>query len=139
MFDELSYVDGVLYRKGKKAGWFEKSNGYWAIGYKGKTYLAHRVIWYLHHGRWPDNHIDHINQDRLDNRIENLRDVPHSVNIRNQRKIRGCYYDVTAEKWRAQISVKNKTVYLGLYTTLEEAMKKYQDTKAIVDSVAEGR
>lgn len=46
--------------------------------------LAHRAIWFLHFGRWPNDEIDHINHIRTDNRIENLRDVSHSENARRR-------------------------------------------------------
>lgn len=45
---------------------------------------AHRVVFVIHHGHWPQFEIDHINRDRLDNRPANLRDVSHSENIRNR-------------------------------------------------------
>ena len=47
---------------------------------------AHRLAWFLRYGKLPDHEIDHINQDRADNRIANLRDVPRSVNARNARR-----------------------------------------------------
>lgn len=67
---------------GKIAG---KANrdGYLSIKLKGKFFLAHRLIWLLHNGNWPQYEIDHLNGDPRDNRIENLRDVPHSVNMHN--------------------------------------------------------
>ena len=51
------------------------------FGYK---YTAHRVIWAMHYGEWPDQ-VDHINHDKADNRIENLRTVTHSENARNRK------------------------------------------------------
>lgn len=45
--------------------------------------MHHRVVWFLHHGYWPKE-IDHINRDGRDNRIENLRDVSHHVNVMNK-------------------------------------------------------
>ena len=61
------------------------------------TYKAHRVIWAMHYGEWPRGQIDHINHDRSDNRIENLRDVTMSVNQRN-----------------AGLRVDNKSGYVGV-------------------------
>lgn len=61
-------------------------------GYKEGTLLgfhvlAHRMAWAIHYGRWPRNEIDHINGCEWDNRIENLRDVPRSINRRNSKKV----------------------------------------------------
>lgn len=47
--------------------------------------LAHRAVFALAHGRWPEHEIDHIDRDRANNRPANLRDVPHAVNMRNLR------------------------------------------------------
>lgn len=57
--------------------------GYRQLLYRKRSYHEHRVVWLWHHGVWPSDLIDHINRVRLDNRIENLRDVPPSVNRRN--------------------------------------------------------
>jgi len=51
-----------------------------------KTYAAHRVAWFLHHGAWPMGEIDHINGNAQDNRIANLRDVTHKENTRNMKR-----------------------------------------------------
>jgi HNH endonuclease len=56
------------------------------IGLDGKLYLASRVAWLLHYGEWPSLTLDHIDGDRTNNRIRNLRDVTHEVNMNN------CYY-----------------------------------------------
>ena len=55
------------------------------LGYRygsifGRKYYAHRLVWLLHYGHWPQFHVDHINGIRTDNRIENLRDVSRSEN-----------------------------------------------------------
>lgn len=59
--------------------------GYWRVNFQGKTYSAHRIAWLLTFGNWPTQEIDHINRNRLDNRIANLRDVSRSENARNRR------------------------------------------------------
>ena len=68
---------------GKLAG-SVATNGYVMIQIFGKRRLAHRVAWFITYGRWPTFSIDHINRNRSDNRIENLRDVPHRANVWNQ-------------------------------------------------------
>lgn len=67
---------------GKAAG-TKDSNGYIKTRINGKTYSVHRLVWIYHNGKVV-HQIDHINHDRSDNRIENLRDVPLSVNAKNK-------------------------------------------------------
>lgn len=74
---------------GKRIGVGPYSNGvYVTVFYKGHGYKAHRLAWLLHYGVWPKHEIDHINGNRADNRISNLRDVPHHVNQMNQKRHR---------------------------------------------------
>lgn len=68
---------------GKAAGTVA-TNGYVMILIFGKRHLAHRIAWFMTSGKWPTYSIDHINRDRQDNRIKNLRDVPHWANVWNQ-------------------------------------------------------
>jgi hypothetical protein len=60
------------------------SDGYVSIRLAGKHYLAHRVAWLMYYGAWPEGIIDHINRDKSDNRINNLRDVDGTINVLNQ-------------------------------------------------------
>lgn len=74
---------------------------------------------------------DHINRDKLDNRKSNLRLVTHRENVINSSKystnrsgVRGVYKK--GSKWAAQIRVNTKAIYLGTYTTVENAAKAYK-------------
>ena len=60
--------------------------GYWQIGVCGRTYTAQRLAWYYTTGEWPEHDIDHINRDKLDNRIANLRAISRSENLKNRPK-----------------------------------------------------
>lgn len=98
-----------------------------------KKLLAHRAVWCLATGRWPTATIDHINGNRQDNRICNLRDVAHQQNCRNQplSKVNtsgftGVSFDAARNKWTAQITVDRRTLHLGRFDTLAEARRARQ-------------
>lgn len=104
-------------------------NGYRKGQIFGKTLLAHRVAWALHYGAWPDGLIDHINGDKADNRIENLRLVDHSGNTKNNRISKknttghiGIYWEPLRNKWRADITADKKTVCLGRFDNKDDAI-----------------
>lgn len=103
------------------------SHGYIRVSICGKRYLGHRVAWLIVNGEWPDCDVDHINGDRTDNRIENLRKLSRSDNLINQKKTRGisCFKGVTksGNSWVAQFS--NRVRYLGCSRVEEEAAMIY--------------
>lgn len=89
----FTYKNGELYNKkprqrvtvGQKLGYVNNSDGYIKLGFKGKYYLAHRLVFMMHHGYMP-NHIDHIDNNPANNRIENLREVTNTQNCQNSKK-----------------------------------------------------
>jgi hypothetical protein len=104
--------------------------GYVCVQFMNKTYKVHQLIFLLHHGYIPKE-IDHINNIRSDNRIENLREVTRSFNCANQsvqrRSISG-YKGVTKSKnnmWRARIKHLQREIYIGLFDTPEAAAHAY--------------
>lgn len=90
---------------------------------------AHRAIWALANGAWPTNFIDHINGIPGDNRVVNLRDVPHKDNLRNARlsmaNSTGCtgvYFVPRRSKWTARITVDGVEKSFGYHDTYEKAV-----------------
>ncbi len=113
-----------------RADYKNKSNPYYFVSIKGQKYLVHRVIFYICHRRI--NHslmIDHIDQDKNNNRIDNLRQVDASRNARNrQLKTKTISGRVgvnkkTDTKWVARITDKQGiTINLGIFSSLEKAI-----------------
>lgn len=109
------------------------SHGYVAIRIDGTLYLAHRLAWLYVHGSWPEFCIDHVNGDRGDNRLCNLRDVPHEDNTRNQRTPgaanRSGYLGVTwhkaAKKWQAGVKFKGVFHHAGTFDDPAKAHEAY--------------
>lgn len=104
-------------------------SGYVHARVDGIHYAVHQIVWVLHNGDVPDGlEIDHINGQRNDNRIENLRLVTRSENLQNTRTpnhsstgIKGVSFDKGSCKYRAHISTDGKTEFLGSFTLLEDA------------------
>jgi len=119
-------------RSGKKAGYSYKSRttSYRAITIKSKLYQAHRLAWLYMVGEWPEYEIDHIDGDGLNNRFNNLRDVDHSTNLKNQKirstnssGITGVYWCKARSKWAAYINVDAKMIALGRFDSKDDAAK----------------
>lgn len=114
---------------GSVAGSTHKLTGYVSVGVQGRRYQVHRLVFRYVMGNWPPQYVDHINHNRSDNRWVNLRLVDRTDNMRNQLKYinnksgrTGVYYDETSGKWRAQIRVAGRGVYLGCFHELEDAI-----------------
>lgn len=95
----------------------------------GCKFLAHRVVWAIHTGAWPVHTIDHIDGGKKNNLPANLRDVEHKVNMRNQRPRTcgtsghtGVSFDTARRKFVAQVTVDYKTVHLGRFPSIEDAI-----------------
>jgi hypothetical protein len=106
------------------------STGYLLCTIGGVKYRAHRLAWLYVYGKWPDGHIDHINRNRLDNRICNLRDVTAVQNHQNRQKATstssgrlGVTYSSRAKAWRAKITVNHKVIHLGDFKDLDAAIR----------------
>ena len=97
--------------KGRRAGPCETltPQGYLKINHAYNTYQSHRVAWFLFHGEQPSE-IDHINRDKSDNRLCNLRNVSHSANKINNGK-RGVFWVKSKQKWL--VTFQGRYVYTG--------------------------
>ena len=94
-----------------------------------RGYLAHRVIWAMVTGAWPEEDIDHEDRNPGNNRWGNLRSVPHAVNMRNlppskrnTSGVCGVSWSQRSRKWYAQIRIDNKPQSLGLFEVFEDAV-----------------
>lgn len=99
------------------------------VGIKGKLYKVHRLIWFIENNTWPKM-IDHINGDRKDNRIINLRGVESRTNQQNQHRHRagklvGASFHKIAGRWRATIKIEGKAKHLGHFDTEFAAHQRY--------------
>ena len=105
--------------------------GYWQIQVDGKCCFAHRLAWLYVYGVWPENHIDHIDGVKNNNRIVNLRDVTCLVNSQNQRSAQcintSGFLGVSAvgKVFRARIRIDGKLKCLGTHKTPESAHEAY--------------
>jgi hypothetical protein len=112
---------------GKSAGMLTK-HGYLQVGIDRQTFFSHRIIFTIVHGYCPD-YIDHINGDRSDNSITNLREVTHAQNLQNTKLpsdntsgVIGVYFSATRGKWCAQIKVNGKRLTLGRFDNKSDAV-----------------
>ena len=114
-------------RTGKEAGCNTKTYIYICIN--GKLFMAHRLAWLYVYGEFPKQDIDHINRDRYDNRIKNLRDVNAKINgqnrsigINNTSGTIGVIWDKRRMKYQANIRYNKINKFLGYFSKLEDAI-----------------
>jgi hypothetical protein len=130
--------DGVLIWKrpaasrakpGNKAGNLN-SKGYLQLKFNGRSLSCHRIVWAILKREDPQKFpLDHINGDRLDNRIENLRKVTNRQNQWNQKGAKGYCFDKHKKKWKAAIALNGKTKNLGHFDTKQQAREAYLRAK----------
>jgi len=127
MFD---YQDGQLINrftrgpravKGSVAGGINSTTGYWRVSINKKFYQLSRLIWLWHHGELDDKkHVDHLDGDINNNRIENLRLCTPAQNEWNK-PCKGVSFE--KGKWRARLRVNGKNIHIGLFNSEIEAQK----------------
>lgn len=122
-------------RPGDKAGQRD-GHGYRQITVCNTAYLAHRLAWLYMAGAWPPDQIDHINGDRSDNRIANLRLATSSENgcnvrvrTNNKSGVTGVHWYPRYEKWVAVIKSGGKAKNLGYFADKEDAIRARQSAE----------
>ena len=132
----FEYKEGKLYRKTNRGRWKKdtectclRPSGYKCVVINYKTYLAHRIIYQMFHGAISRNkQIDHIDRDRGNNNIENLRLVSNMENQWNRGGVQG-YSKIPNGKYVAKIMVNTKAIQIGTFTSEEEAREAYITAK----------
>lgn len=124
---EFEWVDYSKACRKNKVG-SKYNTGYMIVSINYKRYQLHRLAWLYEYGYMP-KFIDHINGDKSDNRISNLREVTKSQNSRNMKKntknksgFTGVHYNKNTSKWVAQIYDGVKIVHLGSFDNKDEAI-----------------
>jgi len=141
----IKLIDGEIWswKPTKKPYWrklkYSINKGYYFISltdhYVEKNYKVHRLIYKFNNPDWDlhdsssDNLIDHIDNCRSNNNIENLRVVNNSQNNQNKPLTKGYTWNKNNQKYQAQIKINNKYIYLGLYDTADEAREVYLNAK----------
>lgn len=123
-------------KAGSVAGSKPNVNGYIMISIVGRLYYAHRLAWLYVYGMWPHGEIDHIDGNRSNNRLGNLRVCTtaenaqnSSIKSNNKSGFVGVYFDKATGRWRAQIKTAGKTTQLGRFDTAENASAAYKAAK----------
>jgi hypothetical protein len=108
-----------------------KLNGYININNRKVKHLSgHHFAWYKIYGNVDFNMLDHIDQDRSNNKIDNLRIATHQTNQHNRLKTtKGYYWNEKRKKYGVGIKINSKQIWGGYYETEEEAYKKYLELK----------
>ena len=104
--------------------------GYVVVRLQGRRVRAHQIAYAMATGEWPKLQIDHINGDRADNRIANLRHVDHATNCKNTKRHKhntsgtsGVYWHRRDRKWVARIGTTKAGSFIGSFTDLNKAVQ----------------
>ena len=126
-------TDGSYKSVGKKT-----KDRYMKIGIDKKQYLLHRLAWLYVYGEMPKNELDHINHNRYDNRISNLRETNRSENCQNMSKskantsgVTGVNWHKHGERWVARIHVDKKRVELGAFVNYSDAVNARKNAEVL--------
>lgn len=121
--------------RGKLAGCVN-GNGYMLIQINNRKYCVHRIVWLIVHGKWPKGEIDHINGNRADNRLVNLREVTRQENCQNAALcsnntsgVAGVHWHKRNKKWVARLRIGGKRINLGHYSDWWHAVCARKDAE----------
>lgn len=117
------------------------ASGYLVVVIDDVKFKAHRLAWFYAYGTWPEGQLDHINGNKLDNCLANLREVSPRTNTENKRcaprnsstRLLGVHKsnNTSDKKWKAAIRVFGKIKHLGYFYTPEEAHEAYLRAKRL--------
>lgn len=114
-------------KRGDPAGYVEP-RGYTQVTINYVQYMAHRVVWLLKTGKWPDDEIDHKDHNPANNVFGNLRGANRAQNSRHQKIPKNntsgcrCVYETSSGKWRVRISIGGKLRNFGIFSDKNQAM-----------------
>jgi hypothetical protein len=133
-------VTGVLRKRNRQTGAWRvvqsiNKDGYFSVRLDRKTYIAHRVIFLMMTGRWPDPGTDHINREKTDNRWVNLREVSAAENNRNRGHVgrlpvANVYQAANSGRFAARAVIDGRKQRLGTYDTAEQAAEAIRRRRA---------
>lgn len=137
-------VTGVLRKRNRQTGVWRELNtlnkdGYFNVTIDKKTYIAHRVIFLMMTGRWPDPTVDHVNRVKTDNRWSNLRESSVADNTRNRGSYRrhqfaNVYQTPSTGRFEARARINGKLIRFGTHDTPEAAVAAIQSRKVRMTS-----
>lgn len=126
-------VDRGKARKGAPAG-RRNDCGYIIIRINGRGYRAHRLAWLWTDGNWPSSDLDHINGNRSDNRVANLREATRAQNNMNARLrgdnktgFKGVFFNKQNRRWQARVTKDGRQIHAGCFDTAEQAHAAYYE------------
>lgn len=132
MFKTSRHMNAWNARYANKVAGFSISTGHAGIRIFNSGYKAHRLAWAIYHGAWPNDQIDHINNNPSDNRICNLREANSLQNGYNKKnrligtsKYKGVSFHAKTGKWQSQVMFNGTVIYLGVFTRQEDAHAAY--------------
>jgi hypothetical protein len=143
LLEAFEYKEGILYWKnptsrsvkiGNEVG-CKNSNGYRLASIKGKYIQTHRAIFLMHYGYLPE-YVDHIDGNKSNNKVENLRAVTKAQNAWNSKLpstnksgIRGVSWNKQTNKWRVAINVNGRAIHLGRFSDIKDAQKVIESAR----------
>jgi hypothetical protein len=129
-------------RANTRAGW-QHSTGYWYVRVDGVDYKLHRLAWMWVHGHAPAELIDHRDRNKSNNAIANLREATHAQNQQNKKTYannfsghKGVSWYALRSKWRVRIQHNRRSILVGFFSTLEEAVQARRNAEVLMHTHA---